>query len=862
VSGLKKLLPALILAVFLLLTLPIALTQEYRPPHNNPGPAVDVVRIRSYAEEIAPAVIEKGDIDLYLFSMRVARVLSLEGKPGIRMVKSPSLSLSILLNPAPAPEGSLNPFSIKEVRQAVQLLIDRDFVTREIYKGLAAPMVTHLSKFEYDYITVADIVETLGVKYDPELAKQKVSDALSKAGATLRDGKWFYGDQPIRVKFVIRTEDERREIGDTLASELEKIGIGVERVYQPFGQAILRVYTTDPRSFEWHLYTEGWGKTALERNDFATINQMCSPWFGNMPGWQELGYWQYENRLLDDIGQKIFKGQFSTREERDNLYREAVRACLDESVRVWVAAVMTSTPVKTDMVGLTEDLGAGARGLWALREMYLPGRSELNVGHLWVWTSRTVWNPVGGFGDVFSVDIWRNVFDPPITRHPFTGLPMPFRASFKVETAGPDGRLEVPSDAFVWDADAKTWKNVERGTQAVSKVTYDYSAYTGSKWHHGIKISMADILYALSQFFDIAQDPTKSKIENVIAVTRKPIIETFKGFRIVDDSKLEVYVDFWHYEKSYIAEYAELWGGGMPWELLAAMDNVVFEKRLLTYTDTAAARFQVEQLSLVLKEHATLVRLSLSEFLSRQTFPEGVFKVAGKSYQTKEDALARYKAAMDWFGKYSLLVISNGPFQLTAFDPAAQFAELRAYRDPTYPFQPGKWYLGKAETPEVVSFDGKLLVGRESTFSIAAKGAGQLRLRYFLVDTATNSIIGSGEERAQAGKVSLMLGPELTSKLRPSLYRMSLLLYSDELAIIHTRTELVEATLPGQQTTTTPTPTTPTETTTKATQPPPPPPDSSGLIVAVVVAAVAVAAMGTVLFLRRRASPRTGRSSS
>jgi peptide/nickel transport system substrate-binding protein len=76
-----------------------------------------------------------------------------------------------------------------------------------------------------------------------------------------------------------------------------------------------------------------------------------------------------------------------------------------------VAAVLQSTPVVKKMAGLTEDLAAGARGLWTLREAHIPGKDVLNVGHLWVWTPRTVWNPVGGFGDVYSADLWRAVSD-------------------------------------------------------------------------------------------------------------------------------------------------------------------------------------------------------------------------------------------------------------------------------------------------------------------------------------------------------------------------------------------------------------------------------------------------------------------
>ncbi|MEM4420462.1 MAG: ABC transporter substrate-binding protein, partial [Candidatus Caldarchaeum sp.] len=268
---------ALTILLLLMLSTVSAWGQEYRPPHDKPGPATDVIRVRAYAEEIAPQVLERGDIDLYLYNMRVSRVQALENNPGIKIVKAPSLLLSIILNPAPDPTG-LNPFSIKEVRQAFQYLVNRDYVVKELYRGYASPMTTPLSPYDYDYAQFFESILEAGIKYDPEYANRLITGALTSAGAEKRDGKWFYRDKPVSVKFVIRTEDERRELGDLVASELEKIGFTVERIYLPFAQAIARVYTTDPVEFTWHLYTEGWERGALEKYDSTSINQFCAPW--------------------------------------------------------------------------------------------------------------------------------------------------------------------------------------------------------------------------------------------------------------------------------------------------------------------------------------------------------------------------------------------------------------------------------------------------------------------------------------------------------------------------------------------------------------------------------------------------------
>ncbi len=256
----------------------------------------------------------------------------------------------------------------------------------------------------------------------------------------------------------------------------------------------------------------------------------------------------------------------------------------------------------------------------------MPGSEDVRVGHQWVWTERTTYNPVGGFGDVYSVDLWRNLSDPAIWNDPFTGIPQPFRASYEVETAGPDGTLEVPEDALVWDVESKSWVPVAAGTEAVSKVTFDYSKYTDSNWHHGQPITMADAVYSIAQAFDRAYDPEKARIETALAVTARPYLETFKGFRLTEDDQLEAYVDYWHFDEDHIASYANPVSFDMPWELKAAMDDLVFEQRRAAYSDTAASRFSVPWLSLVLERDAGLVDRTLREMEREETVPAGVFE--------------------------------------------------------------------------------------------------------------------------------------------------------------------------------------------------------------------------------------------
>ncbi len=256
----------------------------YEPPHSMPGPSSDILRFRAFHTDVASAAVTGGDVDIYEFSLKTEAARALEDEPGVQLFRAPASTVGLVLNPAPAPEGELNPFSIPEVRFALQYAMNRDLITQEIYKGLAKPMFSHLGPFDYDYRTVFEGIKDLNITYDPDLAKQLVTAAMEEAGAVMQDGVWHYQDRAIRLKFILRTEDERREIGNLVLADLQKLGFQVTPFFHEFGVAIFKVYATDPQLFDWHLYTEGWGRGSAQRYDAGTINQMCSPWLGNMPG--------------------------------------------------------------------------------------------------------------------------------------------------------------------------------------------------------------------------------------------------------------------------------------------------------------------------------------------------------------------------------------------------------------------------------------------------------------------------------------------------------------------------------------------------------------------------------------------------
>ncbi|MEM4498288.1 MAG: ABC transporter substrate-binding protein, partial [Nitrososphaerota archaeon] len=766
--------------------------------------------------------------------------------------------VDVILNPAPAPAGELNPLSNKRIRLALQYVFNREFFVTNIYEGFAAPMVTFLSIYDPDYTTVFDIIAKYDFKYDPALAAQIVDEEMTRMGAEKIGGKWHYNGKPVTLKFIIRIEDERREIGDAFAAELEKLGFTVERIYAPFGVAIEKLYGTDPKDFEWHLYTEGWGKTGVDKYDYSTINQYAAPWFGFMPGWQETGYWQYENSTIDELGLRIYQGQFKSKAERDELYRRLTEMAIQESIRIWGITRLEAYAARAEVTGITNDIGAGIRAWHVIRNAYIPGKTTLTVGHLWIWTERSAWNPVGGFEDVYSVDIAASTCDPRMVLHPFNGLPIPVRLSYDVETAGPDGVLDVPSDAVIWDAINNKWINVPVGTKATSKVTFDFSKFFNAKWHHGIRISVADVIYNLAALWDLVMDPEKNSTEPAVASVNAPFFQMLRGIRILPDERVEVYIDYWHFEPAYIAFQASaVWPASypcmtLPWEVQAAMDKLVFEKKTYAYSDSAATKFGVPWLSLVLKDHAAAVASAINEMKSAAFFPKDWLTINGKTYETVENAMARYDAALKWYNTYGLMWIGNGPFMLTSFDPAAQYAELTAYRDESYPFKPGDNYWGLPEHIEIVSVSKSTIVpGKESILTVDVKGPGPLHVRYLIKDPLTGDVMRIGEgEQITPTTFAIKLDPEFTAKLKPgALYEFAIAAYSDEVAFVTAIKEFVMVLSTEQLETGT-------ESLTKTVPEGVVPGFEAGayslLIIAVIVLIIAIIAILSLLAIRRR----------
>ena len=373
------------------------------------GTFVDSVKFIQYLDEnTALEEVRNGNLDIYYYKISSDKLENARDTEGLHVFDSTGGSYSLLINPSES--DRFNPFSTQESRFAMNYLVDRKLIVNELMGGYGHPMVSYYGPSDPEYLTVIEELERFSFKYNPTLAERIISEDLTERGATKSDGLWEFDSEPIEISMLIRSDDPvRKSIGEILASELERIGFVVKKDFGDLNKAFVVVYGSDPADQQWHIYTEGWGRSAFVRYDSVGLAQMYSPWFGNMPGFRESTYWNYQNDGLDAITQKIYSAEYASSEERGELIRDAVAIGVNESVRIFLASKVDKYVANDGVSGIVNDFGAG------VPSRFTPINSQSNTGELAIGVKQLYqgsWNPVMGFSDVYSRHIWGIVADP------------------------------------------------------------------------------------------------------------------------------------------------------------------------------------------------------------------------------------------------------------------------------------------------------------------------------------------------------------------------------------------------------------------------------------------------------------------
>lgn len=459
-------------------------------------------------------------------------------------------------------DGRLNPFSSAAIREAVNWLIDREYIAHTILGGLASPRWTILARIMPDYTRYQSTLAALEAEYayDLERARQAIGAEMLALGAVLQDGVWHHGGQPITLIFVIRIEDQRREIGTYVAGQLEAIGFRVDRRYLNRTEAGHLWVESDPADGLWHIYTGGWITQVVDRDSGEDFSFFYMPYDYPIP----LHHAYTPSPGFADVGLRLRDKDYGSMAERDQLFVQALGLAMNDSgsgsVRIWLADHTSFAPRRAN-VAVVNDLAGGIyTAMWphvARFEDQEGGALRIGQPGLFV----DPWNPIAGSNWIYDGMPIEGTQDSGFLFDPHTGLARPQRvesAEVVVKAGLPvtrtldwvalsfEDQIVVPDDAWVdWDAEEMRFITAaEKYSEPVtantmSTVAYPADLFTTVTWHDGSPLDVADFVIRMIMQFDPAKPESPIYDEGQVAELER-FLEHFKGVRIESTEPLVI----------------------------------------------------------------------------------------------------------------------------------------------------------------------------------------------------------------------------------------------------------------------------------------------------------------------------------
>lgn len=746
------------------------------------GPMADQVTFIEITDEaVALNDLEAGGHDIRIDSMRGREAQQAAvSSPNLETPRGTSAFWNLKLNPVPRSDGVFNPFTIREIREAMNWLIDRQFVADELYGGLGFPHISLFHAKQPDYGRLAAFIAGIEAQYafDPEKAEAVITQAMTDAGATKVGGLWMMDGNPVTINFVIRTSPvPRTRNGEYMAGLLEDLGFTVTRDFKTGSQASPIVYSGIASDGLWQAYTEGWGSTAMTLwSQFGGYQFFQWPAFSSV--WNEHAVDPVTDQAITDW----FLQTFNSEEEREELIKTVIAGTIQDSTRVWLVAE-TSMFVNRADIDLVHGLAAGFNEMYTIRSASRNGQVGGPESHITASQFEGFvggWNPIG-ITWLFDRNIEYAYRDPgAVWPNPHTGKHIPLRANWVTETAGPTGTLDIPADATVWNMAAGAWEAVAAGATATSKVTYTYDL---GSWHHGMPVSVLDMLNAVSVTYRL-EDPDGDAFCVCHEGQFSFFQSIFKGLRVVGDpatsNEVEVWLDYWHWDEGEIAGAGDIWAT-TPYEIwemmLRAYKDSVTGAAGTAFLEEDAVAKGWEWMNQAFGPSVPMLKIAFDINMAASTIPMGLTGMI-----TATDADARYAASLAWYNAHqaagNAFQISNGPFWLTSVDIPTKTVVLTADRA-GYPLPANQWQsLLNVRIPEITLGPAptvNLDVG--AVFSIGVSLFGEpyddVSLDFIVLDPAAGAVLFEGQAvRIGPGSYEARLTAAQTATLVPGAYEL------------------------------------------------------------------------------------------
>ncbi|MEM0327275.1 MAG: ABC transporter substrate-binding protein [Thermoproteota archaeon] len=787
-----------LILVFIILLSTIAPTLLFKSAPEVPnGPWVDEI---AFFEEPDPNkavdMLSTGAADVYLWGIGDPAVFSkIKSNPNLKYGVAYGTFNDIAFNPAEFKTGDLNPFADPTIREAMNYIIDRNYIANDIYGGLAIPKwVSHVSAFP-DYGKLADVIKPLEFKYtyDFEKGKAIVYEEMAKLGATLEEGKWYYKGKPVVINLVIRIEDQRKQIGDYFASQLEKLGFTVNKLYKSSREASPIVYRGDPTLGQWNAYTEGWITGGISLDDSGDLG-----WYYTSLGAPTSGTFMAYARpdpLLYEIAQKLWSGQYKNDAERVALMAQGLPLALKDSLKVFVVDQISAFPYRSN-IQVATDFGAGFNNPIWTRTIQFVGQTGGTVRAASPQVLVDPWNPVAGTNWLFDGLIQQGINDYAFITNPYTGKNMMNRVANYTVQVNSSG-IEVPTNViYGWDTKNNTYVFVKPNTFATTKVVAVYDTNLGT-YHDGTPISVEDFIGLPALGFERV-DPNSTLYDPSAVPNFESWRSWFIGSRIVNLNPLtiEYYGNYSNPIDPSLTAASYIGWPNFPWDLME-ITRLAEEHGELAYSQYKATNKSIEWMNLIGGPSLSILEKWLDWAIQNKYVPEDLKKEAAfyGIQITPEEAVARYQALKNFYQTYGHFYVASGPFFLYKVDFAAHQAVIKAFRN--YPYKADKFaFLTTPPIPEVsTSVPSQVVPGLQTVINVTLSYKGQpypsnkvQYVKYLVTDPYGNMVAKGDANFVSEGSYTITLDPQLTGSFTPGTYTVLVIATSTEVAIPATLT--------------------------------------------------------------------------
>ena len=635
--------------------------------------------------------------------------------------------------------GAMNPFSVAELREAMNFMIDRDYIAEEVLAGMGVPLYTQFAPGgaeETRYQTLLDAIKAQ-YAYSPATGQANITAVMEGLGAVLTGGTlgdggvWQYdygsGLENVVIDQVIRTDlAPYPPLGDYMADVLEEdCGFTVNRIYATSGVA-WGTYLLEASQELWHLYGGGWGMPSVFRTEvhsFAQFNTHLvmtgyAPWDSLEPLMSDPEWEDMFNAIVD-----LRETNYSTMGERETLVEFVLGEVMRFSNSIWSAAItgFIAFRAETDMI---LDACGGVSTLFAQTIHFEDGVGDPVYGGTLHMELPSIlvnpMNPVAGSAMTYDIMTSRDLTgDFGVVPHPSTGLYMPQRiesAEVTIQTGLPVGvdntdpgywcqlsfetEIPVPPTAWAdWDAENQVW--ITASERAVYDLDYELFCKRKSTvvypedifelpMHDGTTLSMGDFILPMIMYWDIGKEDSPIFDESDQARVESELVN-FKGWVIesTDPLTISTYSDVYaldaeHCVSHMFPEYGT-YEEFAPWHTVAI--GVLAEtNNALAFSSTKADTLAVEWADYMKGPSLAVLADYLEDAEAELFIP---YEPTMGDYVDEAEAEERYAALSAWYADMGHFWVSCGPFYLVQVYPLYKQIQLKAFF--AYPDESDKW---------------------------------------------------------------------------------------------------------------------------------------------------------------------------